>query len=65
MERNFRLQSEAAGVPITDIEHEFAARAVLQRLITEEEVGAALVAMLTMTAPTGADMDLSAGMIAP
>jgi hypothetical protein len=33
-------------------------------MITEDEVGAAVVAMLGMPGMTGADVDLSAGMIA-
>jgi hypothetical protein len=32
-------------------------------MVTEEEVGQALVQMLGMTGLTGADIDLSAGMI--
>jgi NAD(P)-dependent dehydrogenase (short-subunit alcohol dehydrogenase family) len=65
MERNFRLQAESTGVPASQIEAEFTARAALQRMVTEEEVASALLAMLSMTALTGADIDLSAGVIAP
>jgi NAD(P)-dependent dehydrogenase (short-subunit alcohol dehydrogenase family) len=65
MERNFRLESESTGVPADHIEAAFASRTAMKRLITEEEVAAALLAMLAMTALTGADIDLSAGMIAP
>jgi NAD(P)-dependent dehydrogenase (short-subunit alcohol dehydrogenase family) len=65
MERNFRLQSEATGVPVADIEEVFVSRAALHRMVTEDEVGRALIAMLAMTAMTGADIDLSAGMVAP
>jgi NAD(P)-dependent dehydrogenase (short-subunit alcohol dehydrogenase family) len=65
MARNFRLQAEATGVPVEEIETAFAARAALNRLVTEEEVGSAVLAMLSMTALSGADIDLSAGMIAP
>lgn len=65
MERNFRLQAESTGVPASQIEAEFTARAALQRMVTEEEVASALLAMLSMTALTGADIDLSAGVVAP
>jgi NAD(P)-dependent dehydrogenase (short-subunit alcohol dehydrogenase family) len=65
MTRNFRLQSERTGVPVSQIEAEFAARAALRRMVTEEEVASAVLAMLSMTALSGADIDLSAGMIAP
>jgi len=34
-------------------------------MVTEEEVGSALLAMLSMTALSGADVDLSAGIVAP
>ena len=65
MARNFRLQSERTGVPESQIEAEFAARAALHRMVTEEEVASAVLAMLAMTALSGADIDLSAGVIAP
>lgn len=65
MTRNFRLESEATGQPVEDVQAKFAARGALNRMITEDEVGAAVLAMLTLTAMTGADVDLSAGMVAP
>jgi NAD(P)-dependent dehydrogenase (short-subunit alcohol dehydrogenase family) len=65
MARNFRLQSERTGVPASQIEAEFTARAALRRMVTEEEVASAMLAMLSMTALSGADVDLSAGVIAP
>jgi NAD(P)-dependent dehydrogenase (short-subunit alcohol dehydrogenase family) len=65
MARNFRLQSERTGVPASQIEAEFTARAALRRMVTEEEVASAVLAMLSMTALSGADVDLSAGVIAP
>jgi NAD(P)-dependent dehydrogenase (short-subunit alcohol dehydrogenase family) len=65
MVRNFRLQSEATGVPVAEIEESFVSRTALHRMVTEDEVGAALVALLSMTALSGADIDLSAGMVAP
>jgi NAD(P)-dependent dehydrogenase (short-subunit alcohol dehydrogenase family) len=65
MERNFRLQAESTGVPVEEIEAAFVARTALRRMVTEEEVGSALLAMLSMTALSGADVDLSAGIVAP
>jgi NAD(P)-dependent dehydrogenase (short-subunit alcohol dehydrogenase family) len=65
MERNFRLESDSTGVPVREIEAAFTDRTALRRMITEEEVAAALLAMLELTALSGADIDLSAGMIAP
>jgi NAD(P)-dependent dehydrogenase (short-subunit alcohol dehydrogenase family) len=65
MARNFRLESAATGVPEADIQATFAARGALNRMISEDEVGAAVLVMLAMTAMTGADIDLSAGMVAP
>ena len=42
----------------------FVSRAALGRMVTEAEVGAAVVAMLAMPGLCGADVDLSAGMVA-
>ena len=64
MERNFAREAERTGTTPADAEREFVSRAALQRMVTEEEVGAAVVAMLNMPGLCGADIDLSAGMIA-
>lgn len=64
MDRNFRLESERTGVPYDEVRAAFVSRAAMQRMVTEDEVGAALVAMLAIPGMTGADIDLSAGMIA-
>jgi NAD(P)-dependent dehydrogenase (short-subunit alcohol dehydrogenase family) len=63
MDRNFRLEAQRTGGTVKEAEHEFVSRAAAQRMVTEEEVGQALVQMLGMTGLTGADIDLSAGMI--
>ena len=42
----------------------FVNRSALGRMVTEDEVGAAVVAMLGMPGMSGADVDLSAGMVA-
>ena len=48
MDRNFRLTAELTGCTIEDAERDFASRAALGRLVEEDEVAQALVAMLTM-----------------
>jgi NAD(P)-dependent dehydrogenase (short-subunit alcohol dehydrogenase family) len=64
MARNFRLEAERSGISIEEAEHDFVSRAALNRLVEPAEVGAAVVAMLAMPGLCGADIDLSAGMIA-
>jgi NAD(P)-dependent dehydrogenase (short-subunit alcohol dehydrogenase family) len=65
MARNFRLEAELTGTTPEAAEHAFASRAALGRLVENHEVAAALIAMLTIPGLCGADIDLSAGMIAP
>lgn len=64
MDRNFRLTAELTGCTVEEAERDFASRAALGRLVEEDEVARALVAMLAMPGLCGADIDLSAGMIA-
>ena len=64
MERNFKLEAERLGVTPLDAENEFVSRSALKRMVTEDEVALAVVAMLGMPGLCGADIDLSAGMIA-
>jgi len=64
MERNFRLEAERSGSSVDEAEQAFVSRSALGRMVTEEEVGAAVVAMLGMPGMCGADVDLSAGMVA-
>ncbi|WP_144875203.1 SDR family NAD(P)-dependent oxidoreductase [Microbacterium sp. 1.5R] len=64
MARNFRLEAERSGTSVDEAEQAFVSRAALGRMVTEEEVGAAVVAMLAMPGMCGADVDLSAGMVA-
>lgn len=63
MARNFRLEAERTGSTAEQAEAEFVSRAALGRMVTEDEVGAALVAMLRMPGLCAADIDLSAGMV--
>lgn len=64
MERNFRLEAEAMGISESSAEENFVSRSVLHRLVEEDEVATAVVAMLQMTGLHCADIDLSAGMVA-
>jgi NAD(P)-dependent dehydrogenase (short-subunit alcohol dehydrogenase family) len=64
MDRNFRLEAERTGTSYDAAVETFVSRAALGRMVTEEEVGAAVVAMLAMPGLCGADVDLSAGMVA-
>ena len=64
MERNFRLEAERTGVTAEEAETAFTSRSALLRMVEEEEVGRAVVAMLHMPGMTAADVDLSAGMVA-
>jgi NAD(P)-dependent dehydrogenase (short-subunit alcohol dehydrogenase family) len=64
MERNFRLEAERTGTSYEEAERAFVSRSALGRMVTEEEVAAALLAMLSMPGLCAADIDLSAGMVA-
>lgn len=64
MERNFRLEAERSGSSVDEAERAFVSRSALGRMVTEDEVGRAVVAMLDMPGMCGADVDLSAGMVA-
>lgn len=65
MARNFRLEAAATGTGEAQAEKAFVARSALARLVEQDEVAAAVLAMLRMPGLCGADIDLSAGMIAP
>jgi hypothetical protein len=64
MTRNFTLEAERTGTTPDEAEAAFVSRSALQRMVTEDEVGQAVVAMLAMSGLCGADIDLSAGMVA-
>ena len=64
MTRNFALEAERRDITPSQAEAEFAGRAALNRLVEEEEVADAVIAMLKMTGLHCADIDLSAGMVA-
>ena len=65
MTRNFTAEAAATGTSYAQAEEAFVSRAALRRLVGEDEVAAAVLAMLAMPGLCGADIDLSAGMIAP
>jgi len=64
MDRNFAMEAERTGRTAEEARAEFAGRALLGRLLEEDEVGLAVVAMLNMPGLHAADVDLSAGMVA-
>ncbi|MGW3473008.1 SDR family NAD(P)-dependent oxidoreductase [Saccharopolyspora sp. NPDC000995] len=64
MHRNFTLEAERTGRTYAEAEEAYVSRAALHRMVTEEEVALAVVAMLNMPGLCGADIDLSAGMVA-
>ena len=65
MTRNFTAEAAATGTSYAQAEEAFVSRAALRRLVEEDEVAQAVLAMLRMPGLCGADIDLSAGMIAP
>ena len=65
MERNFTLEAAATGTSYAEAEAAFVGRSALRRLVEQDEVAAAVLAMLRMPGLCGADIDLSAGMVAP
>ena len=65
MTRNFAAEAAATGTSYAQAEEAFVSRAALRRLVEADEVAAAVLAMLRMPGLCGADIDLSAGMIAP
>lgn len=64
MDRNFALEAERADMSEDDVRQAFVSRSALGRMVTEDEVGGAVLAMLAMPGLCGADIDLSAGMVA-
>lgn len=64
MSRNFRLEAERTSTTVDEARAAFVNRSALGRMVTEDEVGQAVLAMLAMPGMSGADVDLSAGMVA-
>lgn len=64
MSRNFDLEAKRLGITPEQARDRFVQRAALGRMVTEAEVADAVLAILTLKGLSGADIDLSAGMIA-
>ncbi|OYO01984.1 SDR family NAD(P)-dependent oxidoreductase [Enemella evansiae] len=64
MDRNFRMEGERTGAGSEAAREAFVSRAALGRMVTEQEVAQAVLAMLQLPGMTGADVDLSGGMVA-
>ncbi|HEX3811465.1 MAG TPA: SDR family oxidoreductase [Mycobacteriales bacterium] len=64
MTGNLERNAARTGRSVEAVEREFVERTALHRMLEEDEVGAAVVAMLQLPGMTGADVDLSAGMVA-
>ncbi len=64
MTRNFEMEAQRTGTTYAEAEEAYVSRAALHRMLTEDEVAAAVVAMLHMPGLCAADFDLSAGMVA-
>lgn len=64
MNRNFAREAERTGTTVEEAREAFVSRSALHRMVTEDEVAAAVLAILQMPGLCGADIDLSAGMIA-
>ena len=64
MDGVFAREATRTGADPAEVEQAFVARSALHRMVEEDEVGAAVIAMLAMPGMTGADIDLSAGMVA-
>jgi NAD(P)-dependent dehydrogenase (short-subunit alcohol dehydrogenase family) len=63
MTRNFEMEAKRTGTTYAEAEQAFVSRAALNRMLDEDEVAAAVVAMLHMPGLCAADIDLSAGMV--
>ncbi|MCW2837285.1 MAG: oxidoreductase [Marmoricola sp.] len=63
MQRNFEMESARTATTYAEAEEAYVSRAALHRMLTEEEVAAAVIAMLHMPGLCAADIDLSAGMV--
>lgn len=64
MHRNLQLEAARTGVSSAEARQAFVGRSALGRMVTSTEVAAAVLAMLSMPGLSGADVDLSAGMVA-
>ena len=63
MTRNFEMEAARTGTTYAEAEEAYVSRAALHRMLSEDEVATAVVAMLHMPGLCAADIDLSAGMV--
>jgi hypothetical protein len=61
MDRKLRLDAERTGTTYEAAKTTFMNRAALGRMVTEDEVGRTVLAMLATDGLSGSDVDLSAG----
>jgi NAD(P)-dependent dehydrogenase (short-subunit alcohol dehydrogenase family) len=64
MDGVFEREARATGTSVAEAERAFVSRAALGRLVEESEVADGVLALLSMTGMTAADLDLSGGMVA-
>jgi NAD(P)-dependent dehydrogenase (short-subunit alcohol dehydrogenase family) len=64
MRHNFAREAERTGITYAEAEAAYVGRSMLNRLLTADEVAGAVLAMLGLSGLQGADLDLSAGMVA-
>jgi NAD(P)-dependent dehydrogenase (short-subunit alcohol dehydrogenase family) len=64
MSRNVRLEAERTSTTVDEARAAFVNRSALGRMVTVDEVGQAVLAMLAMPGMSGAEVDLSAEMVA-
>lgn len=64
MTRNYRAEALRREITPEQAREDFVGRAALRRMVTPDEVAGAVLSILGMPGMTGADVDLSAGMIA-
>lgn len=60
----FQRDAQAAGITIEEAERRFVSRGALGRLLEEDEIVDGVLAVLAMRGLTGADLDISGGMVA-
>lgn len=60
----FQRDAAANGITVEEAERRFVSRGALGRLLEEDEIADGVLAVLTMRGFTGADLDMSGGMVA-
>jgi hypothetical protein len=60
----FQRDAAVEGISVEEAERRFVSRGALGRLLDEAEIAEAVLAVLAMRGLTGADLDVSGGMVA-